>query len=116
LTRRCGSLNSLYELIADLDRGFPPSTAESETEWWQFTVKVWLKDGVKEAMRRGYLDYGGESLSKLFSMPSLAVRGLRRRMLDADVLIGMLDGMQFKRHLQGDPDPSFFRALGGLLA
>jgi hypothetical protein len=36
-------------------------------------------------------------------------------MLDADEPIGMLDGMWAKRYLQGEPDPSFFRELGGMI-
>jgi hypothetical protein len=107
----------LYNTTADIETGFPSATAKGELREWPFTVKAKSAAGVAEVARFSYLDFAGESLREMSgAAPNPQTRLLRARFASADVLIGVLDGLEVKHYLEGRPSTRFHRDLGSLLA
>jgi hypothetical protein len=111
------SLLALYNATADTDAGFPGGTAKGELREWSFTVKARSAAGVAEVARFSYLDFAGESLREMYgAAPNPQTRQLHARFTGADVLMGILDGLEVKHYLEGRPGPKFHEDLGSLLA
>ena len=111
------SLLALYNATADTDAGFPVATAKGELREWPFSVKAKSAGGVAEVARFSYLDFAGESLREMSgAAPNPQTTKLRARFAGADVLMGVLDGLEVKHYLEGRPSPKFHEDLGSLLA
>lgn len=110
-------LVSLYNQTADVDSGFPDSTTKADIREWLFTVRAKSNTGVTDVARFCYLDFAGESLRELTGeTPNPFTRKLRERFERADILTGVLDGLEVRRHIEGNAGPRFYNDLGSLLA
>ena len=112
-----GRLVGLYDITADTEKPFPPSTNKGELTEWPFTVKVRTDKGVTEVATFHYLDFAGESLRDMFSGASNPeTQRLYDRFKNSDILMAALDGLQVKRFMEGRPLPRFYQDLEVLLA
>lgn len=112
-----GKLVGLYNITADTEKPFPPSTNKGELIEWPFSVKVRTEKGVTEVATFHYLDFAGESLRDMYSGASNPeTQRLYDRFKSSDVLMAALDGLQVKRYMEGRPQPHFYQDLEVLLA
>ena len=115
--KNSAALVGLYNQTADTNSGFPDATAKGDIREWPFTVRAKSHAGVIDVARFSYLDFAGESLRELTGAdPNPVTQKLGERFSRSDVLMGVLDGLEVKRHLEGQATSRFYDDLGSLLA
>jgi len=95
-------LSSVLREVSDASLPWPRGTLVGETRQFGFDCMARTPDGWVPVLRINYLDYAGEVLELASAQNLQALKELEARVDQADAVIGMLDGRQLLRYLNGE--------------
>lgn len=93
-------LNQIYTEVAS-EETWPDQTQIKDVSNWKFTCKIQTPKGIYSACQFQYTDYAGEILTEAKDK-STHIEKFRETIKNADVLLGLIDGMKLLSYIKGE--------------